>query len=324
MDAQWYVRIRGQILGPFSTEKLQELACRGEFTRIHEVSPDGMNWERASNHPEFFPLPFIPKRAVGTLPEKVPTTDSPAPGPSGTTEPQPASLVPSAPTPLEKTGGPPVGISPSTADEWYYLRDGASVGPVSETELRRMLDAGRLPPNVIVWNKRLPAWCPADQVLPPHAPQTSPFPFRADRSPAEETLPENLCHAALRIRPWTLFLVVMYWISAFLFLVSGVILIAIGAHQRMADSTAMIFGGIGALIFAIVWGLYALTLYNYTASLKNLLYNRSPVIFQKSLYELYYYFLVKGIVYIVGLILIGLFALVVMIRIASGVAAYSW
>jgi hypothetical protein len=33
---------------------------------------------------------------------------------------------------------------------------------------------------------------------------------------------------------------------------------------------------------------------------------------------------VKGIGYIVGLILIGLFALVVMIRIASGVAAYSW
>jgi len=324
MDAQWYIRIRGQILGPFSVEKLQELARRGEFTRIHEVSPDGLSWERASRHPEFFPMPMIPKKPVGKLSEKVPPMDATGASPPPTAEPQPAP-PPQSPPPLpeQKTGGPSVGISTSTADEWYYLRNGAPVGPVSETDLRLMLDAGHLPPNVIVWNKSLPAWCPADQVLPQRPQQPSFFGSQADRAPADESLPESLCHAALRIRPWTLFLTVMYWITAFLFLVSGVILIAIGAHRRVEYSAVMIFWGIGELISAIVWGLYALTMYNYTASLKNLLYNRSPIIFQKSLYELYYYFLVKGIVYIVGLIVLGLFALVVLILLASGVAVYS-
>jgi hypothetical protein len=36
-------------------------------------------------------------------------------------------------------------------DEWYYRRDGQTVGPVSVEELRGLLAAGELQPGQAVW-----------------------------------------------------------------------------------------------------------------------------------------------------------------------------
>ena len=54
MDNQHYIRIRGRVLGPYDQEKLQTLARRGQLSRMHELSPDGISWVRASSYPELF------------------------------------------------------------------------------------------------------------------------------------------------------------------------------------------------------------------------------------------------------------------------------
>src|SRR5690242_12141571 len=45
---QYYIRVRGRVLGPFDLEKLKSLRSRGQFSRIHEISTDGQMWSPAS------------------------------------------------------------------------------------------------------------------------------------------------------------------------------------------------------------------------------------------------------------------------------------
>ena len=66
MDTALYMRIRGRVLGPYDQEKLQGLARRGQLSRMHELSTDGVSWVRASNFPELFTggqgeLPSLPQ-----------------------------------------------------------------------------------------------------------------------------------------------------------------------------------------------------------------------------------------------------------------------
>ena len=54
MENQLYIRVRGRVLGPYDQEKLHLLARRGQFSRAHEISDDGLSWVRASTRPELF------------------------------------------------------------------------------------------------------------------------------------------------------------------------------------------------------------------------------------------------------------------------------
>src|SRR3954466_13665047 len=54
METRLYMRVRGRVLGPYEPEKLQALVRRGQLSRLHELSTDGVTWERASNYPELF------------------------------------------------------------------------------------------------------------------------------------------------------------------------------------------------------------------------------------------------------------------------------
>ncbi len=320
MGNQWYLRIRGQILGPFSVEKLQEMSQRGELSRIHEVSPDGLSWERASLHPEFFSAVLVPKPPAGNV--------QPASSAAATAPASPVSPVSGCPTPTEATpsGGVPSSmvLAPTAALSppgplWYYSQDGKPVGPIPETELRALLDAGKLSSRVLVWNERLPAWCPAKDAFEYLAKQAFPRPVPLAES-ASENLPEALFLAAARIRGWTLFLTVRYWMTAFLLLIIGVTSIAVSSRPPFhVPSIVYVLSGIGCLVEAFVWGVYGFSMFNYTSSLRNLQFNRTAAGFHKSLDELYNYFLVKGIIYILGLVFLGIIALVSLIlAIAQG------
>src|SRR5258708_33548221 len=47
-NQQYFIRVRGKVLGPFTLEKLKALRARGQFSRIHEVSTDRQDWQPAS------------------------------------------------------------------------------------------------------------------------------------------------------------------------------------------------------------------------------------------------------------------------------------
>jgi len=82
-----------------------------------------------------------------------------------------------APPPLPEEGPPPLPASPPTLD-WYYAKQGQRQGPAAETELRRLLAMGELPPDTLVWNKTLSGWLPAAETGLISAPAP------ADRQPA--------------------------------------------------------------------------------------------------------------------------------------------
>jgi hypothetical protein len=50
--------------------------------------------------------------------------------------------------------------------QWYYARDGAQQGPVSDEELKRLAEAGTLRPQDVVWRDGMAQWQPAQQATP--------------------------------------------------------------------------------------------------------------------------------------------------------------
>jgi len=87
----------------------------------------------------------------------------------------PPDALPAAPPPLPATA-PPLPETPSPVN-WYYARQNQQHGPVSETELRRLLSTGTLPPETLVWHAALPAWQDAVRAgVAPAPPVAAPVP----------------------------------------------------------------------------------------------------------------------------------------------------
>lgn len=83
--------------------------------------------------------------------------------------------------------------------EWYYSKDGAQLGPVSEAELGNLLAAGTLDAQtVLIWKSGMADWIPAAQVPEfaqpaaagtPYAAPASGFSYQEDRIPLPEIEP---------------------------------------------------------------------------------------------------------------------------------------
>ena len=51
----WYVRVRGQINGPYTLDQLKSLRKQRKLGRAHELSEDGHTWQAAGKLQELFP-----------------------------------------------------------------------------------------------------------------------------------------------------------------------------------------------------------------------------------------------------------------------------
>ena len=54
MNQLYFIRNRGRVLGPFSVDRLNSLRARGQFSRVHEVSVDRVNWFPGSSLDHLF------------------------------------------------------------------------------------------------------------------------------------------------------------------------------------------------------------------------------------------------------------------------------
>ena len=59
--------------------------------------------------------------------------------------------------------------------QWFIARDGKQYGPVSESEMRKLVELGHLKAGDLVWRQGFADWQPA-QMLLPQAPAPTPFP----------------------------------------------------------------------------------------------------------------------------------------------------
>jgi uncharacterized RDD family membrane protein YckC len=87
-------------------------------------------------------------------------------------------------------------------NQWYYVLDGQSVGPVAKSELMSRLESGALPAETLVWTADLKAWIPASEVdeLQPWTPNMSSVPSAHGETLNSE--PDDYEPSGSQVRPW--------------------------------------------------------------------------------------------------------------------------
>jgi len=152
LSKQYFIRIRGTVRGPFAAEKLKELARRGQFSRVHHVSLDGVNWEPAANHPELLPE----AKAVNIHKRSINTEDHGSGYELAATDEQTA----------DTTAANESGTQNDRDDRaaWHYASAGRQIGPVSFAELRQLASRGALQFNDPVWSEGMSDWTEAANV----------------------------------------------------------------------------------------------------------------------------------------------------------------
>ncbi|MBY0526256.1 MAG: trypsin-like peptidase domain-containing protein [Gemmataceae bacterium] len=125
MDKQYYIRVRGKVMGPFGTTQLRSLRDRGQFGRFHEVSEDRQNWLSATTVTDLFPA--ATEVASKTLP--------------------PASL--------------PANGRTAPASDWLYVdANGKQQGPVPASQIVSLWQSGAITDGTLVWKEGLSEWGP--------------------------------------------------------------------------------------------------------------------------------------------------------------------
>src|SRR5580704_25469 len=71
----WFVRVRGRILGPFGLSQLHEMRERGQLQSFFEVSTDRVTWQTAGSVDGLFPQAAV----VRASPESAPAHSAPEP-----------------------------------------------------------------------------------------------------------------------------------------------------------------------------------------------------------------------------------------------------
>jgi hypothetical protein len=146
-----YIRVRGKISGPFDVPSLQKLVRRGTLSRMHEISPDRVNWAPAGEFEELFPA----------APSPVAVQSKPV------SEQEPAAVGPS-PTAM-------------VDESYFYVQNGTTVGPVPLNVLLSLAQNGTLASNDLCWPEGAPLASAAGQ-LPALAPIFSGQPSQRRRS----------------------------------------------------------------------------------------------------------------------------------------------
>ena len=128
-NERFYVRFKGRVLGPLTREKTADLAKRGQITKQHELSPDGVAWKLAHEFPEL----FATERAVAnqaTVQKK-----------------QQESTAPEAPM-----------------EEWYAHFDESNQGPVDLKGMKNWIALGIVKKDTMIWRPGMAEWQSADLI----------------------------------------------------------------------------------------------------------------------------------------------------------------
>ncbi len=133
-DEKYYVRFRGRTLGPFDESKVRDLIKRGQVTRMHELSPDGVSWQKAEAFPELFAVASQPAQSFEQTSQAEAVVQS--------------------------------GDSSSDVAEWYAHLNDENKGPVTKTQLAQWIASGALTQESLVWKEGTEEWEPANIAVP--------------------------------------------------------------------------------------------------------------------------------------------------------------
>ena len=296
MSNPLYIRVRGRVLGPYDPEKLQSLAQQGQFSRMHEVSEDGVTWVKAMNYPELF-----------TANLATPTLNKPVATKTATATSTAASETRTSTT---------TNNNHQQGGNWYYTSHGHEVGPVSMAEMQAAARAGNITAADQVWTDGMPQWVPANQVLPiPPSPSES-VPTAIPAAPTvpiergiADDVPEDVIRSLAGSRPWVLLVGIVLLIKGVLGLVVSIILLA--APGRFETRAFNAISGITGLITAIVLGVAGWLLILYASRISACAYQKTSTSLRQALDASRAFWMYVGILSIIYLTYVTILVLYV-------------
>lgn len=271
-----YVRIKGRAQGPFTIERLKELARRGQVSRAHQVSEDGASWTGASQYPDIFAT------AAGHPVQ---------PAPSG--HPRP-------------TSEPAMAMKSEPAERWYYAVDAEQRGPIERTKLQVMLDTGQLPADTEVWREGMADWAPAAAVPGLMAPRAQPRASAAGKELGPSSAGKDsggevgslVCRSLSGSRTAVAFVASVGFLYAGIYAFCAMLLLMGGLAQ-----------GVIPLIVAAVFVIGSLLLLKYRSHINNVVFHKSESRLVAALESLHTFWVYFGVVSVLPLV----FAAVIML-----------
>jgi hypothetical protein len=141
MVTQWFCRLMGSELGPFTSKQLLEMA------RSHQIMPDDSvkkgadgNWVEAHRVQGLFDDPSGSSIIMAHLP------------------PEAKQAVESKPEPAKAASMKAVAAPEPRPVKWYYISDHNKVGPLDFDELVSHGRQGLVKPDSRVWSTASPKW----------------------------------------------------------------------------------------------------------------------------------------------------------------------
>lgn len=269
-DDNIYVRFKGKTLGPLTRQKIQDLARRGQITRMHDLSSDGMSWVKAEEFGDIFTSSRTPKAATPE-PTNTPATASPAGG--FRSEIAVSSVGQASPRPNE---------APDQTVQWYAHVGGENRGPMDAAEIKSLIDGGQIDRETLIWRPGFDDWKPAGDCLSAaFAPAafSQPESFAASATmpqfakPTGADLKRNLYYELQRPRPWALMIGGLIALGGLLNAIYWIVVMIVGSNSSLLGSAKVIMGLTGLTVSGIVLtGAYLI--YHYANSLKDIAIHR--------------------------------------------------
>jgi hypothetical protein len=169
LEDQIYVRFKGKVLGPLTLQKVQELARRGQITRMHDLSSDGISWLKAEEFGEIF---TSSRGVVNAVSGGVKGFVSP---PAGVPQTPGLSSVVGGSNELISGKGlktpqsellPRPGESPDESIQWYVHLNNKNQGPLNTGGLTNAVRSGQVTRETLIWRAGFDDWKPAAQGYP--------------------------------------------------------------------------------------------------------------------------------------------------------------
>jgi hypothetical protein len=122
-----------------SAEKMKDLVRRGQVTRMHELSVDGMSWRTSEEFTELYP-----QKVKAAVVERVNIQSESKVAAESTTQPTKAKVE----------------------DQWFAHVNDDQQGPLSEMTIRQWAKAGSVTHATMVWKQGMQEWEEAGTLRP--------------------------------------------------------------------------------------------------------------------------------------------------------------
>lgn len=316
-DDRVYVRFKGKTLGPLTLQKVQDLAKRGQITRMHDLSSDGMSWMKAEEFGGVFPSQRIATAAHAA--------NGAAQAVHGAALAETIAFGDLEPAETTNAATMRPGESPDSNVEWYAHIGNENRGPMTMQAMQATFNSGKITRETLVWRAGFDEWKPASDAFPQWFGQVTPMNQNgAGNTPQSQIVishdvkASDLFYELHRQRPWVLLLsgilITIGTLTAIFWLAFMIANAESKLNLALSGGVKVIVGLIG-LAFAGVVITSGWLLLRYAAALKDIAIHRNTAMPTEAARRLFFFWRFVGIAI---LTVFGGYAALIMLLAALG------